>query len=122
MLVPDEAALGEHERTRGRRDLAQQTADQFLRMAETVHGGGVDPVDAQLEGVTHGRKGSGVILRTPAEGPTTAADGPGAEADGRDLQSTRAERTGRQCHGVTSIGVNVCSWPYINVDVKLGHW
>src|SRR5207245_2121474 len=108
-LVPDQAAFCEHEWALGRRQLVQKTADHFLRMAETVNSGGVDPVDAQLDGVTHGRKGSRVILRAPAERPTAAADGPGAEAEGCNLQSTRAEGTGRQCHDVTSLCVNVVS-------------
>jgi hypothetical protein len=51
--VPHQPALREHERPFVGRQLPQQTPDQLLGMAETVHRGGIDPGDAQLDRVTH---------------------------------------------------------------------
>src|SRR5256886_14417101 len=97
-LVPHQPALGEHEWAVARWQLLQQTTDQLFGMAETVHRGGIDPVDPQLERPVHRGERIGVVLRTPAERPVTAADRPRAEADGRDIEPARAERTGRQRH------------------------
>src|SRR5207244_11249546 len=57
-----------------------------------------EPVDPTPEGATHGGERSRIVLRARAERPATAADRPRAEADGRDIESARAERTGRQRH------------------------
>src|SRR5207245_6601125 len=67
----------------------------LLRVAEAVHGGGVDPVDAALDGMPDGGHRLGVVLAAPAEGPSGPADGPGAEAHAADLHARRSQR----CHG-----------------------
>src|SRR5207244_8885374 len=94
MCVPDEPTLGKDQRAGGWGKLAQETSDHFFRMAQAVNRGCVDPVDAKLERVAHSRERSGVILRPPTEGPTSAADGPRAKADSRDFKSAGAQRTG----------------------------
>ena len=57
-------------------------ANHLFRVAETIDGGRVDPVDAEIEGAVNGAYGIGVILRAPGELPVPSADGPGAESDG----------------------------------------
>ena len=52
-------------------------------MAQTVNGGGINPVHAQFERAMNGRDGLRVVLRAPPEFPI-AADGPRTKADGRD--------------------------------------
>ena len=60
--------------------------DDLFGVAEAVDGGGVDPVDAELDGAVDGGDGVVVVLRAPGEGPVAAADGPCAEADGGEVQ------------------------------------
>ena len=52
-------------------------------MAQTVNGGGVDPVNAQFQRAKDGGNGLGIILRAPAKFPIPA-DGPGTEANRGD--------------------------------------
>src|SRR5713101_2825698 len=65
--------------------------DDQLRTAEAVGGGGVDPVDAQLERAVDRLDRVLVVLRTPAELPAATSDRPGAEADARDLEAGRSQ-------------------------------
>jgi len=60
-------------------------------MAETVDGGGVDPVDAVVEGGVDGGDGLVVILWAPGELPAAAAHGPGADSDGSEFEVAIAE-------------------------------
>ena len=98
--VPDQAALGEDERTVGRGQLTKQPSHDLFRMPEAVHGRRVNPVDAHLDRVPHRGHGIGVILRSPAEGPAAAADGPRSEANPCDVQPAATERERRYCHDV----------------------
>src|SRR5581483_1117105 len=52
--------------------------------------GGIDPVDAELDGATDGGDRVGIVLGPPTGRPRPA-DGPGAEPDAGDLRSLRAE-------------------------------
>jgi len=58
---------------------ADGLADYFLGVTEAVDGGGVNPVDALVEGGMDGADGVGVVLRAPCEVPVAAADGPSAK-------------------------------------------
>ena len=72
----------------------ESLSDDRLAMAESVGGGGVNPVDAQIEGAMDGFDGEGVVLGPPAEGPAAAADRPGAEADLSEIKFRPTERFG----------------------------
>ena len=61
-------------------------ADDFFGVAEAVDGGGIDPVDAEVEGAVNGRDGFAVILRAPGEFPVAAADRPCAKANRSEFQ------------------------------------
>jgi hypothetical protein len=60
-------------------------------VTEAIGGGGVDPVDAQFEGVMNRGDRLVVFLGLPAELPASTADRPGAEADAGDLKAGVAE-------------------------------
>ena len=79
LLIPDHAALGEDKWLFG--GGLDGAADDLLGVAKAVDGGGVDPVDAEVDGVVDGGDGVVVVLRAPGESPVAAADGPRAEAD-----------------------------------------
>jgi hypothetical protein len=57
----------------------------------SVHGRGIDPVDAEIERAMDGGDGVVVVLGAPAILPVAAADGPRAKADGRDFEIGIAE-------------------------------
>ena len=76
LVVPHPAALGED--VRPVPHAVQGAGDDLLGMPEAVDRGGVDPVDAGVEGLVDRRDAVAVVLAAPAEGPTAAADGPGA--------------------------------------------
>jgi len=66
--------------------VAQRKGDGFLRVAHPVHGGGVDPIDAQLQrAMNRGDRGF-IVLFASAKFPTCPTDCPGSEADGCDGQ------------------------------------
>src|SRR5579864_5485534 len=67
-------------------------------MAKAVHGGRVDPVDAKFEGMAHGRKRSGVVLRPPGKCPAASSHGPRAKTDRGDFYSAPAQSTFWQIH------------------------
>ena len=88
--VPHEAALREHVRPVAARDIAQCLPDDFLRMAEPVDRGRVNPVETPIDRAPNRRDGVGVVLRPPPESPL-AADRPGAQADRRQFQGRVAQ-------------------------------
>ena len=69
-------------------------ADDLFGVAQAVDGGGVDPVDAEIERAWIAAMES-LSSWGPQELPVAAADGPGAEADGGELKVGVAE--GPQC-------------------------
>src|SRR6266478_320774 len=66
LFVPAQTALGENVRTRTG-PIAQRGCHDFLRMAHSVNGRGVDPVNAQLERAMNRGDGSFVILFAPTK-------------------------------------------------------
>ena len=92
VLVPGEAALGEHVRAPFARDLLQRLAHDLLGVPEAVDRGSIDPVDAALDRVTDRGDRLPVVLRAPTDRPVAASDGPGAEADGVICMSVRPKR------------------------------
>jgi hypothetical protein len=80
VLVPAHGALGEDIRLVARG--LQCATDHFFGVAKAVDCGGVDPVDAEVEGAVNCSDGYVVVLRTPGKFPVAAADGPCAKADG----------------------------------------
>ena len=99
LVVPAQAALGEHEGPLGGGDPGEGPADDLLGVAVAVDRRGVDPVDALRDRVADRGDRLRVVLRAPGEGPAAAARGPGAEADGRDLGAGRAEPAGGESDG-----------------------
>ena len=69
VLVPGEAALGEHVGALRARDLLQRRAHDLLGVPEAVDRGGVDPVDAALDRVADRGDRLPVVLRAPARPP-----------------------------------------------------
>ena len=47
----------------------ERFGDNLFRVAEAVDGGGIDPVDAEVEGAMDGVYGVVVVLRAPGELP-----------------------------------------------------
>src|SRR4029077_17040560 len=100
--IPCQAALGEEQRALRCGKFAEEFANDFFRMSQSVDGSRVDPVDAQIQGMAHGRNGIGVVLRPPAEGPSATANGPRTKPHGCNLESARTQRTRWQTHDGTS--------------------
>ena len=88
----EERPLREH--VRALLESLEGAPDDQLRVAEAVGGGGVDPVDAELERAVDRGDRVVVLLWSPAELPPAAPDRPGAEADGGDLEAGRPQLTG----------------------------
>ena len=74
VLVPVALALGED--VRPIRAALQGARDHFLGMPEAVHRGGVDPIDAAIEGLVDGGDRLVVVLRTPGECPSASRPSP----------------------------------------------
>ena len=55
-------------------------------MPKPVDGRSVDPVDAGIERGVDRFDGFVVVLRAPAESPSSAADSPGTDADGGEME------------------------------------
>src|SRR5262249_21290273 len=87
--------LGEH--VRSRLDALERAPHDLPGVRGPVSGGGVDPVDAELQRAVDRRDRLVVVLSAPAELPAGAADRPGPEADTRDLHAGGTELRGRQC-------------------------
>src|SRR3954470_16125217 len=95
-LLPDQPALGEDVGPLTQRHADERLPHDFLGVAEAVGGGGVDPVDAQVERPADGGNRIGIVLRTPTGGPVGTAERPGAKPDAADRHLGRAEQRGRQ--------------------------
>src|SRR5579871_4158109 len=67
-------ALGED--VRSRCAVLESASDHFLRVAQTVKCGGIDPVHSVVESSVDRRNRVAVILRTHTSIPTTTADRP----------------------------------------------
>ncbi len=92
LFVPDHGGLGEDVGlVRGG---LEGSGDDFFGVAEAVDGGGVDPVDAEIECAVDGGDGVVVVLIAPCHGPVASADGPCAEADGGEVEVGVAELFG----------------------------
>ena len=71
LLVPDALALGENVRRIG--EPLDGPADYFFRVAKTVDGSGVDPIDAFVERGADRGDGLVDVLRSPGERPSRVA-------------------------------------------------
>ena len=78
---PRPAALGRDAHAVAIGASAERAADQLLGVAAAVERGGVQPVDAAVQGGVDGGQRVGVRLRPPAAAPAGPADRPGAQAD-----------------------------------------
>src|ERR1700675_2488203 len=87
VFIPDQPTLGENVWPTGRRERLQEAADNFLGVTQAVHGGGVDPIDAQLACMSNSRNGIVIVLRSPTVGPTAAAEGPRSKSGYSDWDS-----------------------------------
>jgi hypothetical protein len=84
VLVPTHGALREDVRALPF-PFTQSARNYFFGVADAVDGGGVDPVDAELEGALNRADGITIVLRAPSKIPARAADGPGSVAYERDV-------------------------------------
>ncbi len=84
LVVPGAFAFGEDVGFVGA--AFESLAYDFFGVAETVDGGGIDPVEAGIESGMDGGDGIVVILIAPGEGPAGAADSPGADAEGCNFE------------------------------------
>ena len=64
----------------------------LFRVSQSIHRGGIDPVDTRIQSLPNGGDGVGVVLAAPGKSPTPTANGPGPKADRGDLQVRMAER------------------------------
>src|SRR5208282_2895522 len=87
--APDHRTLGEHVGTRVAPRYGLR--HDFLGVPQAVHGGGVDPVDARVQGRVDRHKGLGVVLRAPTKIPAPSADRPGTNTQQGDGQIAVAE-------------------------------
>src|ERR1700719_2169559 len=85
LFVPAQTAFGENVGAWARPG-AQRKRYDFLGMAHSVNGRGVDPVNAQFERAMNRGNRLLVVLLAPTEFPTRAADGPCAKANWRNRQ------------------------------------
>src|SRR6266436_612507 len=85
LFVPDQNAFGEDVGARAAPFL-QRASNDLFGVAQAVDGGGVDPVDAQLQRAMNRGDGIGVVLRAPSKFPAAAAESPGAKTDRRNLE------------------------------------
>jgi hypothetical protein len=102
-LVPDEPALCEDVGSPALRHRFQSAANDFFRVAEAIDGGGIDPVDAQFNGMLDRPNRLLVILGTPAMGPAASAEGPGTEAHARYLHIRLSKFSPGKSHASASV-------------------
>ena len=91
-------AAGKDERPVPQRNLPQRFRDDGLGAAKPEDRGGVDPVDAVLDGPPDRRDRLARVLRPPAEDPVATADRPRAESDSRNRQVGGAESSQFHAH------------------------
>ena len=91
LRIPNQPALREDVGPVIRAFPAKKPSDDFFGMAEPVDRRGVDPVDADLDGVIHRRNRLVVVLRTPGKRPAATSYRPGAEADAGDVHVCRPQ-------------------------------
>ena len=84
LLIPDHAALGKDVRPVAH--AFEGAGDYLFRVAESIDGGSIDPVDAVVQCFPDRGHGVVVVLGAPGEFPTRAADGPRPETNRRDEQ------------------------------------
>src|SRR5207302_1359424 len=77
VVVPHHPAFGED--VRPLRHALQRLRHHLLRMAEAVHGRGVDPVHAAVQGLADHGDRLAVVLTAPGPFPPAAADRPRTE-------------------------------------------
>ena len=93
----------------------------FLGVAESVDGGGIDPIHTVVERGVDGADGFVVVLGSPGECPSAAAHCPGADADGGEVHiavakpsflhlyynnvANRPIRKGMSITGIASLGM-----------------
>jgi len=86
VFFPAAIALGgDHGATR-RPQLFKSLTDHDLGMPQAIDRGGIDPVDALINGSDDRGNGLIIILPPPTEKPATAAHGPGSQADAGDIE------------------------------------
>src|SRR5437879_4930359 len=73
LLIPDQGTLGED---KGPLTTFDGLPNDLLRMTQTIHGSGIDPVNTQVQAALNGGDRLLVILRTPAGVPTASTHGP----------------------------------------------
>src|SRR5690606_17503107 len=67
VLIPNPRTLGEHVRTTLGRQTSQGFGHDFLRVSQSIDGGGIDPVDPAVERLVNRGNGIGILLRPPAK-------------------------------------------------------
>src|SRR5258707_742289 len=85
LVIPDQNTLRENVRARAA-PFFQGASDDFFGVAQTVHSGSVNPVDAQLQRAMNGGDGIGVVLRAPGKFPPRTTESPGAKTYGRNFE------------------------------------
>src|SRR5215212_6518586 len=96
LVVPHERALSKDAGPLGVGDALERAGDECLGVAEAVDGGGVHPVDPQVNGPPYGSHRLVVVLRSPGSSPAAPAYRPGPETYGCDLHLCPAELHGLQ--------------------------
>src|ERR1700737_443534 len=85
LFVPAQTAFSEDVRAWARPG-AERQRHNFLRMAHTINGGGVDPVNAKFERAMNRGDRLFVVLLAPTKFPTRSTNGPGPKTNGRNRQ------------------------------------
>jgi hypothetical protein len=97
-VIPNHAALRENKWLPG--DALERPRDDFLRMAQSINGGCIDPIDPRIKCLAKGEDGVAVILAAPAEFPAGATNGPSPQTQARDNQVRIAKLF--RVHGIVS--------------------
>jgi hypothetical protein len=70
----------------------QEAPDNFFGMTKPINCGGIDPVDAKLDGVSHRGLRGIVVLWSPSKRPPASTDCPGSKTYCRNLKPARTKR------------------------------
>src|ERR1700722_9414952 len=87
------AALGENVRTLAGRNLFNRAPHHLFGVPKAIHRRGIDPVDSQLDAVPHSGDGIVIVLRPPAERPSSSANRPGSHTYRGDFHAALAKRS-----------------------------